>query len=134
MCYFVTWIFPKDCDTDGILPVLKTFGRTFIPLNNPVIWKQLLLGEQYGLSKQGQCDCGTCFGASQRNTSIDKPGQIQLIEKMRKRGWSETKLKRWIEQNRNTEFLKQQHWQRGQTSLLARSKKMDPVSERTIRN
>ncbi len=73
------------------------------PLDNPGVSKQLRRGERYFLTTRGMCDCGTEIGVSTRTDGTLPPRDPDLwreIKKLKKKGWTGTKIDRWIEQTK----------------------------------
>ncbi len=52
-------------------------------------------GEGYYLTTRGHCDCGTDIGALARRPPAKKLSR--KVRKLRRKGWSEGKIQRWLE-------------------------------------
>lgn len=105
MCHFITGIFSGKTSLEEINAVGKEFGLQFEDCKNEFIQKQLKHDETYLLKCCKQCDCGTPLG-SQNPQKINPAENIGTseIEKLRRKGWSETKIQRFLsDKNKNTE-------------------------------
>ena len=94
MCHFVTASIPRSADTPRFRRLVEDHGLAFEPLSNAAVQRFLRPDEAYFRATRGYCDCGTCLvrgGGSQT-----KAGDRKLRE-LRRRGWSETKIGRWLE-------------------------------------
>ncbi|MBI1781962.1 MAG: hypothetical protein HYR66_11425 [Sphingobacteriales bacterium] len=75
----------------------------FEDCNNEHITKQLSKTEKYLWKKSKMCDCGTSLGeASFKN---DKTERVQKseIDKLKKKGWTETKITRYLADKKKSE-------------------------------
>lgn len=100
MCHYVTATIPNSADSDAIAAVFEAHGLGFSLVENRHVQPQLHKGDRYVLTTRGSCDCGTPIG-SRRTVGRDEPHARELA-KLRKRGWSEAKIRRWLEQKRET--------------------------------
>lgn len=103
MCHFITAICSSKTKLTDINSVGETYGLKFEECENEHIRKQLLTTEKYLLKTTKMCDCGTSLGeASFKN---DKKERIQKseVDKLKKKGWSETKITRYIADKKKTE-------------------------------
>lgn len=101
MCHFITAAVPRSAKTDDLDAIAQPHGRCFIPCVNPFLAEQLPPGHAYYATHTGHCDCGTAIGSAHR-----KPPEKQDIERKatahRRAGWSETKIRRWLDQQEAT--------------------------------
>ena len=98
MCHFITAVLPKEADAPGLDAIARRHHRQFEALSNSSIESQLRSGEHYFLTTVGHCDCGTALGASARDGSRAPREHHADIRQLRSKGWSETKIARWLEQ------------------------------------
>lgn len=98
MCHYITAVLPKNADVRKLQSLAKPYQRTFEPLNNAHITSQLQENERYFLTTTGQCDCGTIWGKyhHQEHPSRYHKSIQRDLNKFRKKGWSETKIQRWL--------------------------------------
>ncbi|MFL9449575.1 hypothetical protein AB0758_00275 [Tolypothrix bouteillei VB521301_2] len=96
MCYFITAALPKDTDLKSASALFEQFKLGFEIIDNPHIKAQLPLGEYYVLTTRSQCDCGTVLGSLYCETSSKLLADSSEIQKLKKKGWSEGKIQRWI--------------------------------------
>lgn len=75
---------------------MRARGRKAEPRANPSVQRALKLGEaQYSTSIS--CDCGTAFSPRM----AEEPDYDRIADKLRRRGWSEAKIERSLEQMRD---------------------------------
>ena len=101
MCHYITAVLPGSADHTSLAAVADQYGRNLTPLKNSSIEEQLKIGERYFLTTRGHCDCGTALGALGRKEKQLNPRNNSIEaeeEKLRRRGWSESKISRWKEQ------------------------------------
>jgi hypothetical protein len=88
-------------DESAVRRLAKASLLKWEPLDNPSVSKQLRHGERYFLTTRGMCNCGTEIGMSIRTAETLPPRDPDLsreINKLKKKGWSASKIERWIEQ------------------------------------
>jgi hypothetical protein len=104
MCHFITATMAPNGDESAVRRLAKESLLKWEPLDNPSVIKQLHPGELYFLTTRGMCDCGTRIGVRIR-TDVTLPDSdpdfSRETKKLRKKGWSENKIDRWIEQTRS---------------------------------
>lgn len=98
MSHFVTAVLPAASAIDAIDTIAQRHGRRFSPLSNPGIGAQLDAGERYFLLTSGHCDCGTPLGALASKRSTRRSDLETQAQRLRKKGWSETKITRSLAQ------------------------------------
>jgi hypothetical protein len=101
MCHYITATMAPNGDESAVRRLAKTSLLNWEPLDNPGVIKQLRHGERYFLTTRGMCDCGTEIGVSIRAARILPPRDPDLtreIKKLKKKGWRDAKIDRWIEQ------------------------------------
>ena len=105
MCHFVTMVAPEGVDEGALKSMLKQHQRGFTPIENRFVQGCLKQGELYFLPTPKHCDCGTMLGASRRLQMGTERDDVQLgneLAKRRRKGWSEAKIGRWLEDARKT--------------------------------
>lgn len=103
MCHFITAICSSNTKLTEINSIGKIYGLEFEDCANEHISKQLLKTEKYLWKKSKMCDCGTSLGeASFKN---DKTERVQKseIDKLKKKGWTETKITRYLADKKKSE-------------------------------
>ena len=113
MCHFLTAVLSKGADIDACCLIAEKFQRVFEPVSNQYIQKQLEPKMKYYCMTKGNCDCGTIWGKGKGAGDVKKKMNRKL-KKLRNKGWSEAKIKRFIEsQNQASQgrqaSLKKQH-------------------------
>jgi hypothetical protein len=99
MCHFVTLIVPTG-DADAVAAVMDRHGRAAAPIDNPSIRKVLREGEHQYLTTRGHCDCGTVLAPRHDTPEAFEEKLARVEARMRRKGWSETKVARAIEYRR----------------------------------
>ncbi|HAL44477.1 MAG: hypothetical protein A2Y12_00820 [Planctomycetes bacterium GWF2_42_9] len=108
MCHYLTTVLPEKIDIGNNKGFLNEFQLSFEPIKNQHVIKQLKAGEQYLRTTNYDCDCGTAIGvlaARKTDKDIDL-NQKEKIKSFKKEGWSETKINRWLQQQKLNEEKK----------------------------
>lgn len=103
MCRFITAVVPADIDQDSLRPILDKYGMYFKEVNNPFVNEQLG-GEVLVKATRSICECDTALGAGSRLKETDQTGLTHSheIDKLRKKGWSQHKIERWLVEKSNS--------------------------------
>ncbi len=98
MCYFITATLPPEADLDAVNAALGPFDRTFTPVDNRSVLDRLPGSYRFGYLTEDICDCGTLIGAGEAGLQPPEPFRpnARKVERLRAKGWSETKIERWI--------------------------------------
>ena len=99
MCHFVTLIVPTE-NGDALRAVMERHGRAASPIDNPSIREVLRDGEQQYLITSGHCDCGTVLAPRHETPEGFEDRLAKEVAKMKRKGWSATKIARAIEDRR----------------------------------
>ena len=102
MCHFVTLIVPAH-DEEDVRGVMERHGRAARPIDNPSIRKLLRAGERQYLTTRGHCDCGTVLAPRHRSAETFEQRLASQAARLRRQGWSESKIARAIEDRRRAE-------------------------------
>lgn len=102
MCHFITLIVPTD-DAAAVRLVMERHGRAANPIDNPSIRKVLRDGEHQYLTTRGNCDCGTVLAPRHDSPDAFEERLAREKARMRRKGWSEAKVARAIEDKRKTD-------------------------------
>lgn len=96
MCRLITATVPAKMDLQASKPLFDRFEMSFEEIKNPFIEKQIN-GGRYVRATHGHCDCNSALGsaANQRSHSVDEQTSESEIEKLKRKGWSKTKIDRW---------------------------------------
>src|SRR5688572_15732863 len=95
MCHFITAVIPPEVAPDAAAALFAAHRLGFVVLQNPNVAAQLSDGERHILTTRGHCDCGTVLGSHREAANHERE-----LEKLRKKGWGEAKIERWVEQKR----------------------------------
>lgn len=98
MCHYVTATLPPRAAVTEIRTLAARYQRRLEPLDNPHVNSQLQPREQHFLTTWGHCDCGTVLGSLSHDPAPTPDKSAIKIERLRKRGWSESKIRRWAHQ------------------------------------
>jgi hypothetical protein len=97
MCHFVTAILPASSDVECVRELARKRGFSWEPIENPSVARLLRPGETYYFTTRGMCDCGTSIGSRSRiHFGSIEPDYERERKKLRKMGWSQAKLDRWL--------------------------------------
>lgn len=102
MCHFITLIAPTD-DAAAVHALMKRHGRAADPIDNPSVRKVLRSDEHQYLTTPGHCDCGTALAPRHDNPQTFEEKLAKEASKMRRKGWSDTKIARAIEDRRKAD-------------------------------
>lgn len=113
MCQFNTATMSPGGNEDQVRNLAKQARLKWEPISNAFIVKQLEPRETYFFTTWGMCDCGSEVGSAQRESAPDdKLGDLSRdIKKFRQRGWSETKIERWLAQQKQDRVRKKAEWE-----------------------
>lgn len=79
--------------------MLAEHDLAFTPVDNPYIARQIGPGRNYFRATSGFCDCGTALGDAAFEDAPPKAARpVAKLKQMRKKGWSEAKISRWLAQ------------------------------------
>jgi hypothetical protein len=102
MCLYITATLPRDAKLDCVAPIFETFKLSFETVSNPYVLKQLPPGEVYISTTTSHCDCGSALGSLGRSDRDEPESYEHGLKKLRRKGWSEAKIRRWLEQKAQT--------------------------------
>ena len=119
MCIFITATLSPDADIEKIKPIARTCELAWKQIKSGAILNQLKDGETYFLTTVGFCDCSTDLGSAHDEIpEVLKVDINKQIIKLKKMGWGEAKINRWIEEkekhkkrlNREEQHYGDPHW------------------------
>lgn len=103
MCHFITGLIDRAVSLDDLNKVGHGNAITFTKCDNDFVKSQLKPGEDYLVKKTNPCDCGTQLGLVCRTTTPDTTRiEKREVDKLKKKGWTETKIKRWLTDREKT--------------------------------
>jgi len=105
MCHFITLVV-RGSDRSSIASVVERHGRRAKPAHNASVASALTSDEAQYLTTVSYCDCGTALGptlapSANRNT--------EQVAKLEKKGWSRTKIKRWLSDREKADARAREH-------------------------
>lgn len=95
MCHFITATLPAGLSSEAVETIARNHGRNWLSASNKYVARHLDDGEQYFYTTRGHCDCGTSLGSS-RAGDKDESKLAKQLKKLRRKGWSEAKIDRWL--------------------------------------
>jgi hypothetical protein len=96
MCTYIMTVLPAGTDLEPAREDYKMFGLNFwVQKERP---PAISTHDAY-VGTAGFCDCGAALGSSNVSHRPIKPPDEQL-PKLKKRGWSEAKIERWLDEKR----------------------------------
>jgi len=101
MCLFITTILPEDADLETVRAILSEFGYAYTPpIDCPAVETRIEENEIAFRPTLGMCDCGAELGAQARlmRQSESEAQIVRKIERLRRKGWTQAKIERWLEQ------------------------------------
>lgn len=102
MCHFITLVAPTE-DAAALRALMKRHGRSADPIDNPSVRKVLRPGEHQYLTTCGHCDCGTALAPRHTSPEAFEEKLAKEAAKMKRKGWSDTKIARAIEDQRKAD-------------------------------
>ena len=102
MCLYITATLPRNAKLDCVAPIFETYKLSFEPTSNPYVLKQLPPGEVYISTTTSHCDCGSALGSLGRRDGDEPESYEHEIKRLRRKSWSEAKIRRWLEQKGQT--------------------------------
>lgn len=116
MCRFITAILPAGADTAALAAIAHRHKRARSPYAHPGLLAQLAADERGWLTTVGHCDCDTPLGR-QRNSAAREHDDAAM--KWRRKGWSEAKIARALQQRDDGERRRLDKQAAGGTTGLA---------------
>lgn len=103
MCHFISGFISNDFELDNLNNIGINFGITFKMCENQYVKNQIDKKEIYLIKNTNCCDCGTELGIFSRTEKFDKENiDKKEIDKLKKKGWSDFKIKRYIDEKNKT--------------------------------
>ena len=102
MCHYITATLPHAVDVNVVASVFESYKLGFELISNPHVVGQIDSQAWYVLTSRKHCDCGTALGSLTHQTPTKRLSYDRDVKKLRKQGWSETKVNRWLEQKEQT--------------------------------
>jgi len=99
MCIFVKATLSPDADIEKVKTIARSCGLAWKQIKSGPTLDQLKDGETSFLTTVGFCDCSTDLGSAHyEKPEVPKDNINKQIIKLRKMGWGESKINRWIEE------------------------------------
>ncbi|UOG39961.1 hypothetical protein MAL08_19640 (plasmid) [Leptospira noguchii] len=114
MCHYITSVVPNNTNLEELQRILESYNLGFDEIMNPSISRQISIHYKYFRPTTGTCDCGTELGRLNYYKRESHDSTKTLALKLSKKGWSKSKIDRWIEEkdknqskhDRKFEYLK----------------------------
>jgi len=108
MCHYITATSKKSTPLEVLNRIAKSHGLHFIDIKNEFVEKQLPHDTTYLVKKSSHCDCGTALGCMNlRNQQTEATDRDSEVKRLQKKGWSEAKIQRWIEDKEKASHKKE---------------------------
>lgn len=101
MCHFITMILPAGTDLGSTSRVFGQHHFKPVEMSDHRVLPLLQSGEIYFHPTGKICDCGTALGSLGRRPEAARTS-AEIFTRLRKKGWSETKIQRWMAQQVQT--------------------------------
>lgn len=102
MCLFITATLPRNASLNCVAPIFEAHRLSFKKISNPYVLNQLHAGDVYVSTTTSHCDCGSVLGSLNRRNKDETEDHEHELKKLRRKGWSEAKIQRWLEQKEQT--------------------------------
>ena len=102
MCHYITATLPQAVDLKSAAPIFESHKLGFEVISNPHVAEQVDPGDRYILTSRKYCDCGTALGSLNDEVGTKLSSYERASKKLRKQGWSEAKIQRWLDQTEQT--------------------------------
>ena len=103
MCHFITATHSANISLTDINKIAEPFALKFQDCNNEYVNKQISKDEKYIFKYTNVCDCGTSIGEASEIRNRTKRLQKSEVDKLKKKGWTETKINRWLTDRRKSD-------------------------------
>jgi hypothetical protein len=100
MCQYINIVLPIGVQLDELKPILTKHGLGCHPFLNDSVLRQITKGGQLVNTTVKQCDCGSVIASASHPSSGDV--QPNDIERLKRKGWSGTKINNWIKSKTKT--------------------------------
>ncbi|MBX9721691.1 MAG: hypothetical protein K2X81_09875 [Candidatus Obscuribacterales bacterium] len=109
MCRFITAVVPADADLQASTPLLDKYDMSFKEVKTSFVGAQLE-SDRYVRATRSACDCDSVLGSAspQREAEQTTIPHSTNIEKLRKKGWSQHKIERWLSEKSGSLDRRQQ--------------------------
>jgi hypothetical protein len=102
MCHYITATIAHKHEIESVALIFELYGFGFELISNPHVAQQIGPQGCYILTSGKYCDCGTALGSLNNRVQDKAVDSERQVVKFRKQGWSEAKIKRWLEQKEQT--------------------------------
>jgi hypothetical protein len=109
MCTYIDAALPRDADLDAVSAAIARLNlgsgtEPGHPGGDPMIVSVL---------PQKYCHCGTVLGSVNRPHTPDDAAFERQLEQHRKRGWSEARIRRWLEEKHRVQRRSEREYREG---------------------
>ncbi|MBY0546647.1 MAG: hypothetical protein K2W95_05115 [Candidatus Obscuribacterales bacterium] len=130
MCRFITAVVPAGFDLLASKVLLERHEMSFTEISNPFVQSQLG-GDQYLRATRCMCDCDSALGSAAQPQGAAQKAVPDLAEiaRLRKKGWSQHKIDRWLAEKSGSLERHKKHSEREAELTLWRNFIGDLLSE-----
>jgi hypothetical protein len=97
MCYFITAILSPNAEVAAVEQIAKSYDRRWEEITENGLKPRLRSGERYYFTSRS-CDCSTGVGRLAPDPDYQEPDYSRQVARFRKKGWSEAKIRRWLDE------------------------------------
>lgn len=108
MCTFIAATVPRDADIPAVAALAEAHGLGWEELPNKHLLAQVGPGASWFLTTRKHCDCDTALGAATSRVPNRMHDFESDVPRLRKRGWSEQKITRWLADKSDAEARREQ--------------------------
>lgn len=101
MCYFVVAALPSQADLEPISEVFEKHGRKLASVDLEIYGPSIPDNRGLYFTCKCMCDCDTPIGSRANGRAQRGPSDREL-SKLKKKGWSQAKIDRWIESKKSS--------------------------------
>ena len=122
MCQYITITLPKEINLNEVKPLFDQYEMSQHLIHNSYVQTQLNSDDDYINTTSRMCDCDSVIASNPQHLNLEEK-YASDIKRKKKKGWSETKINRWVAQKENSgrnEELQQdnERWVQFLTELL----------------
>ncbi len=110
MCTLIAAVLPESANFEAVASIFDKHKVGFKVVEAPHALAELAPRDVVIQTTRAMCDCGTPLGSQSGNRTSHPARPNNPVDKLRKKGWSETKIARW-QQQKEQEKQKEQRVQ-----------------------
>ena len=108
MCTYIAATVPSDANIAAVAALAEAHGLGWEGFPNKHLLAQVGPGSSWFLTTRKHCDCDTALGAAASHAPTRRHDRESEVPRLRKRGWSEQKIARWLADKSDAEARREQ--------------------------